>query len=864
LLGLASGEVTITATSALGTAQAKATVYPVGGVPVDTPGWAFYPQTQNGALGDFTGYPGIKARRYSLQDPYLYLPGFEGDVTTLNALEQNGKLLRRITIPPADPGNTSNFPITSAGTDDGGLLLMTGECCGDNDNFNMLYRFRPDGTIKWTYRTPTDVTFQPAIGPDGTIYFWSEGDNTNNYDTPLIALNDDTGAETFRYQGGLPSSRTVVSSEQPDPNDPNWKPCADYFPQGQFDPPLPAAGAGEEFVLPIMGTDGNLYIMENGENISYNYSKCHVTQINTPPGQPPAYFIDSMDGQMQYSASVGVAQITPAGGVQHFVISNVSWSGEAGFGSYVHTGFDWKFDNGASQLPQAFFRRIAPDGQGGMLLGWGTRSSVASDPQQFFLSRLLNGNPAYSVPLPADAEMATNQQGTAFFADTFAPDQRVRAVDVTTGTPKWDFSAFALLGATDKGGVIVVNDTGTQEIDQNGILANSAAGAYPDAYLDPGIYSYLSRDFGELVVLKTPLKMAISNGFAIPQKGHTANQIAPGSPAKFSPFAECSGFDGDDPYGLLHGALMIPAGGSNKLVMRNTSEVALLVPKDPTLISSISPAFVGINDQNVTITVTAAPGKTGGTWINFQSVDVNQPIGKAFYVVIYPKVTKSVGYFKVVAPASGQFPELAPDDSFMPTQADLQTFMNNIYETQANVHFNVTGPITLSSAYDFAPQDGALLSQSGLSASDPLREAKKIQSDSAAFSQFDRKVFFVRKIKSIPDQIGGFSYTPDDIAEDPTLPSGAFVDQFVIFGPHSFGPFDESQNPFPAESIAHEIGHTFGLYPGPGNHYPDPHDPFHLMSVGPDFSVPPAGSAACELNFFEWEVLHGNPSDPKH
>jgi hypothetical protein len=558
---------------------------------------------------------------------------------------------------------------------------------------------------------------------------------------------------------------------------------------------------------------------------------------------------------MQYSQTVGVVRIGQDGGVQHFPVSSVSWSGEATLGG------GWSFDKGASQLPEAFFSKIAPDGIGGQLFVWGARSSIPNDPQHLNLSRLLNGSAPYTVPLPANGDIATNQQGTAFFADRFA--RNVSAVDVTSGAPKWNMSAFAFLGATDDGGAIVVSAPGTQELDQNGNVTASALSVYPDAYLDPGIYDYLSRDFGELVVLKTPLKMKISNGFAIPQKGHTANQIGPLSPATFAPVADCTGFDGDDSYGLLHGALMVPAGGSNKLLLRDTSQSVFLVAKDPTLISEISPNFLTTADKNVTITVTAAPGKTGGTWITFQGLDLNQPIGKAFYVVIYPKIFKSAAYFKVVAPASGQFPQLAPDDAWMPTQLALETFMNQIYEKQANVHFSISGPITLMSAYDFSPQDGAMRSPGLSFGSTGLEEANKIQSDSVPFSGYDRKVFVVRKIKDTR-AIGGFAYTPEQIASTPTLPSGAFIDQFAVFGACSFCQQDEAQNPFPQLTIAHELGHTFGLYPSRTDHYPDPNNPFHLMSEAPERTAQTLGSGACELNFFEWEVLHGKPSDPKH
>src|SRR5262249_26891458 len=89
------GEVTVTASSALGTAQAKATIYAVGALPAGTPAWVFYPQTQNGALP-----LGIKARRNNPDDPFVYLVGFEGNVSTATAVDGSGHLMQRVTVPP--------------------------------------------------------------------------------------------------------------------------------------------------------------------------------------------------------------------------------------------------------------------------------------------------------------------------------------------------------------------------------------------------------------------------------------------------------------------------------------------------------------------------------------------------------------------------------------------------------------------------------------------------------------------------------------------------------------------------------------------------------------------------------------------
>src|SRR6185437_10224140 len=100
LQALAPGEVTITATSSLGTAQTKATIFGTGLMPAGTASWGFYPQTQDNFF-DFK----VKSRRNSESDPFLYIPEGTDDFTHLNALSENGQLMWRATLQPLDPSN---------------------------------------------------------------------------------------------------------------------------------------------------------------------------------------------------------------------------------------------------------------------------------------------------------------------------------------------------------------------------------------------------------------------------------------------------------------------------------------------------------------------------------------------------------------------------------------------------------------------------------------------------------------------------------------------------------------------------------------------------------------------------------------
>ncbi len=127
LQALAPGEITITATSPLGTAQAKATIFDVGLMPAGTASWGFYPETQDNFF-DFK----VKSRRNTETDPFLYIPESTNDFTHLTALSENGQLMWRTTLQPLDPSNSFSFPVGASGTGDGGVLVASLEAGGIN------------------------------------------------------------------------------------------------------------------------------------------------------------------------------------------------------------------------------------------------------------------------------------------------------------------------------------------------------------------------------------------------------------------------------------------------------------------------------------------------------------------------------------------------------------------------------------------------------------------------------------------------------------------------------------------------------------------------------------------------------------
>lgn len=80
---------------------------------------------------------------------------------------------------------------TGAGVGSSPAIGPDGTIYFGSDGF---YALNPDGTLKWKFETGSDVWSSPAIGPDGTIYFGS-------WDNYLYALNPD-GTLKWKFETG--------------------------------------------------------------------------------------------------------------------------------------------------------------------------------------------------------------------------------------------------------------------------------------------------------------------------------------------------------------------------------------------------------------------------------------------------------------------------------------------------------------------------------------------------------------------------------------------------------------------------------------------------------------------------------------
>jgi uncharacterized protein (TIGR03437 family) len=864
LQALAPGEITITATSPLGTAQAKATIFDVGLTPAGTASWGFYPETQDNFF-DFK----VKSRRNTGTDPFLYIPESTNDFTHLTALSENGQLMWRTTLQPLDPGNTFSFPVGASGTADGGVLVASLEAGGISNPFVAFHRFGADHTPRWTYRTAGLSISEPAIGPDGTVFFRSDDTNSN-----LIALDDKTGNQKFRFDppGG---SWSFTSSEQPGTTNPDgtpvrpdnpWKPCADFFPSGKFDPPLPAPTSSVSF-SPVIGTDGSAYLMSTVVFSTFNYDHCQIVKVGTDPvTNDPLYVITSMSGQLQYTDSVQLVRLSSSGGSATTQVGSVSFTGQASLGPNGPGG--WSFDNGASQLPLVFFDKVVPDADGGALMTWTQQSSALGAPPQRSLTKVLNDAPVATHSITATGDMATNDQGTVFFYQkgNFSPlGDSVTALDILSGAPKWTIPG-TLLAATDDGGALLqLANFSIVYADANGNLSPDVMAALGTAsFMAIGVFQVegLGGSVTAVPTSSDSLSQFVAASWPVPLLGTPARQkqgigivlkevrqeglLLNGDPE--SP--GCTGFDpGKNPKVDL-GSLMAPiqttetlpdANGnlvttqtpaSNVVSMKNNSQHTLtLVPHtpalnnidDPTIRVTVSPQTLPADGQYHDITFTGVAGSLDRP-VRIEAFDniTAENRGDILQVDVKSWHRWFIDYY-AVSELNGS---LQPTP---PLQQTLQDQFDRIFRSQANLGFTFTNKGTVADHYDVSPHDGNLRvsfnslnkvcflgwAALGASASDPTcvkdteltpmyQRMIAAQQQAAGQNPIDLDnpdMFYLLFFKQFDvNTIGGWSSTALDKRR---LPS-------VVHTDYADFPNLLDQDKFVAVATAHEIAHKLG------------------------------------------------------
>ena len=755
LQALAPGEVTITATSSVGTAQAKATIYAVGSVPPGTGAWGFYPQTQDNYFGATA-----KSRRINPDNPYLYLVEGTFDFSRVNGVDDTGHLLERVELSPADPTNTFDFPVVAAGTNDGGLLVMIVEGGGPNDPSTTFHRLGPDAKPLWTYSVPSEDVSAPAIGPDGTIYFWQEV----NFNIALMALDDSSGTARPIYQpnGGTPP--VVISSEQPGPINPDgttvkdtnpWKPCADFFKPGQFDPPLPSDSGTFSF-QPIVGTDGSVYVLERRVSSSFSYDKCQVEKVGTDPTtNDPIYVISSISGQLGYAATLDLVRLNSSGSATITEISSTSYSGSASDTSSDFSD-NWVFNDGSSQLPALEFDKVVPNADGGAIMTWGRRSTVPGDPFQGFITNVVNDAPSTSA-LPFQGavnsfggfgDLAANDQGTVFFDGL----NSVTAFDITSGSPKWTIGGN-LLAATDDGGALISSDSSVHAADASGNLsADSLMVGGTPSYLAEGMFLQSGPAGGSIQGEPTDsdqLTKILAGPWPVPVLGTPVAQVG-AIPIQLKEVAEpithdpgivptqqavtetggCTGFDRGQVRTDL-AALMAPIGSTESLPDGNGNSVQSSTPASNVVsmknntghtitLSPHIPPF-GNNPADTTVRLTIDPTTIPAdgqyhevTFTGMAASDVNRPVrieafdnvtaqnlGDILQVDVKAWHRWFIDYYSV-SELNGR---LRPNP---PAQNVLQSELDRIFRPQANLGFTLRNIGSVADNYDVRPRDNKL------------------------------------------------------------------------------------------------------------------------------------------------------------
>jgi hypothetical protein len=914
LQALAAGEITITATSSLGTAQAKATIFGAGLMAEGTPAWGFYPETQDNFF-DFKA----KSRRNTDTDPFLYVPEDTFDFSHLSALDENGRLAWKTTLNPLDPGNTFNFLVGAAGTNDGGVLVMAVEAGGPNDPSTAMVRYAPDGTPLWNHKFATSGTSLPAIAQDGTVFVLTDT-------TDLIALNDTDGTEKFRFSpvGG---SRSYTSSEQPGPINADgsavsasnpWKPCADFFAPDQFNPPSPGPGSSVSF-QPLIGTDGSAYLMDAVENLSFNYDHCTISKVGTDPvTNNPIYIITSMSGQLQYSRSAQLLRVS-SGGSAATQVGSVAYSGQAGFGPGPFNTISWSFNSGASQMPTINFGGMVPTADGGILMSWGGQlSSTPGSSPQGELSKILHDGLVATFPSNSGGDdMATNDQDTVF---SDASGNTVQAVDMLTGTLKWTVPG-ELIAATDDGGVLVLLNFQVRYVDANGSMS-------PDALPVPGKASMVSFGIfqatgpaGSVALIPTNsniLSQLIAGPWPIPKLGTPASAQQAINvnlrevrqqgivPNNVQESAGCTGFDPRQAPRIDLGALMAPvqttetftdANGNpvtrqtpanNVVSMKNNSQHSLTLvphipafntqPEDTTVRVTISPQTLPADGQYHDITFTGVAASDVNRPVRIEAFDnaTAENRGDILQVDVRPWHRWFIDYY-AVSELNGR---LQPTP---PAQATLQAELDRIFVPQANLGFTLTNKGPVADDYDVSPNDSRLhvpifidpttgarstcdLGFTSLGAINPtctddteltpmyqrLITAQRQASQNQVIDLDNQDMFYLLYFKNFDkDGVGGFS--------DPSLDSFRRRLPSVVHTDYASFPNTLNQDRFNAITSAHEIAHKLGR----DGHY-DPTEANAVYLMVKTFSIVPSVVKArsddknypCRLGRKDWNKVN--------
>ena len=308
LLGVAAGQVTLTATVGSVSGQTTVTVPSGTSLPAGTMLWSATPFLDYVAQKIVQAVPTAGGPDlYSIEEgsePGLLVRAFQSDGT---------QLWQSV----AGSSYTNGLGFTNALGDNSGGVLLLGTAYGASSDTAVVLDFDPvKGSQKWAYSATGSFVSDAAVGPDGTVYIVEQ---------VLTTLSTGEG-ESYGYLDAISASTGSLVSQTQLPYSTFEMNCLDYQqPYIQYTAGLHGS--------PMVGPDGSVHL----EVESRQYVQDGGCELD-----PHATY--------SYSEVLSLLQIPPGGSAQLQTLN--SYSATDGSAPYSTPG------------------DVIPDGQGGVLASW--------------------------------------------------------------------------------------------------------------------------------------------------------------------------------------------------------------------------------------------------------------------------------------------------------------------------------------------------------------------------------------------------------------------------------------------------------------------------------------------------------------
>ncbi len=431
LVGVAPGQVTVTANVQGITAQTSVDVFGGTSLPQGTVLWSTPSIAGNQAGEVEQSVPANgSSTLYSTEEVVDSFGNIQG--LMVRAMASSGQELWRTTV----PGNW--YGTASVPDQTGGLLVVTHPEQAGYELWTLTDLDGQTGTPVWTYQLPVgkSVPFgtAPIVGLDGKVYFVKTlVSDTYVYTQTLVGLDGKTGAEVFNYTGPLWNFTTVDT-------------CTNTTTVGHFQNlwnPGNGLSPGRTATIsnPTVGPDGSIYAL----TLDADLTETLVPYI-TCPGMVSTY-------QPDYKLSV--LTVGTDGSVGTTLIKQFTSATLA-----------------QNQLPRIAPLYAIPDGEGGTLATW----AIQNPSTYSYESHVSHGTSEF-IPYPQNtvAKMVLGENRTVFATDMFATKVFSFGMD---GGLNWSTSipAANLMMATAGGGVMVRSGSDVVAIDSTGNAANFDSG----------------------------------------------------------------------------------------------------------------------------------------------------------------------------------------------------------------------------------------------------------------------------------------------------------------------------------------------------------------------------------------------------